>query len=45
MPVCLQAGLMALGLQRDIAEIVAKEDIDYPLLAERISTVGSLIPI
>jgi hypothetical protein len=31
---------MALGLPEDIAEILANEDIEYPLLAERIVAVG-----
>jgi hypothetical protein len=34
-----QAALMALGLPADIAEILANEDIEYPLLAERIVAV------
>lgn len=36
----VQAALMALGLPEDIAEILANEDIEYPLLAERIVAVG-----
>jgi hypothetical protein len=35
----LQAALMALGLPEDIAEVLANEDIEYPLLAERIVAV------
>ncbi len=35
---------MALGLPEDIAEILANEDIEYPLLAERIVAVGILPP-
>jgi hypothetical protein len=38
----LQAALMALGLPEDIAEILTIEDIEYPLLAERIVAVGTL---
>ena len=36
----MQAALMALGLPADIAEILANEDIEYALLAERIVAVG-----
>jgi hypothetical protein len=40
LPFNLQAALMALGLPDDIAEVLANEDIEYPLLAERIVAVG-----
>jgi hypothetical protein len=40
MPVRLQQALMALGLPGEIAEVLASEDIDYPLLAERVAAVG-----
>jgi hypothetical protein len=40
MPVVLQADLTALGLPDDIAEILANEGIDYPLLAECVTAVG-----
>lgn len=39
MPIRSQEALMVLGLPEDIAKVLANEDIDYPLLAERIAAV------